>query len=190
MLSIEKSVLIWELARVQTDWHVSRLIRPSLWTVCHFIRGIFHSAEWILHHFLSVCFVCVSWVAREDVHLRYTLISVSSERRVRGIYGRCPLAADQQGLSPQGPWQVWVCVCVCVCKRERERVYYGSGPVDFSLSDTSCCPPPRLWDQEPTYPATPLSSVSTHICYAWATPPLTDSPLFPRPVGGRSHSLG
>ncbi len=122
MLSIEKSVLIWELARVQTDWHVSRLIRPSLWTVCHFIRGIFHSAEWILHHFLSVCFVCVSWVAREDVHRRYTLISVSSERRVRGIYGRCPLAADQQGLSPQGPWQVWVCVCVCVCKRERESV--------------------------------------------------------------------
>lgn len=86
---------------------------------------------------------------------------------------------------------------VCVCKRE--RVYYGSGSVlvpwsspspHTSVSDTSCRPPPRLWDQEPTYPATPLSSVSTHICYAWATPPLTDSPLFLWPVGGRSHSLG
>ncbi len=127
------------------DWHISRLIRPSLWTVCHFIRGIFHSAEWILHHFLSVCFVCVRWAAREDMHLRYTLISVSSERRVWGIYGRCPLAADQQGLSPQGPWQVWVCVCVCACKRESVLRIWSCGflprPTRASRTQAAVLPP-------------------------------------------------
>lgn len=112
------------------DWHVSRLIRPSLWTVS------LHTGDFPLSRvdFASslVSLLCLCEVSGErgrasPIHANLHLIRTTGARHL----WQMSISSRSAGSVSTGA-MTGLSVCVRVCKRE--RVYYGSGPVDFSLA--------------------------------------------------------